>query len=1645
MKLLAFCMVVIACIVQPGYCVQTKLLVAAPAATCSHDDLTVAIIMVDKKKNTDVHVLVLNPHTGATLDEKNVKLEWSNNFMALVKLQVKPDDVEKWKEDFVRLMVKWDGDQHLESDIPLTSRRGLVFVQTDRPIYTPNSDVKIRLFPVTRQLNPIAFPLAVDIINPDGVIVDRIEKTAFQVEKVMELGPFHIPAITRLGNWKIVSRLEDKPQFNYTSGFKVEEYVLPTFDVSITSEQPYLHIYDKSFTIHIKAMHLYGKPVVGRAYVRYGVKHQSKKTLLSTSTRLVQFVQGEAMHTLMQEHILKQFPDPKLLLGDSLYVEASVISADAGEIENALLDDIPIVASPYNIESQWTVPFFKPGLPYICKVLVLNPDGFPAAGVPVKVSFMLDSSGGNWISENQITQKDGIAMQVINTNKDSKKLDIKVQTEDVRLDQSQQAETSFTISLYSSPSGSFINLNTRGEVKSPGDRVFFDVFIKSDDIDKIINFNYLVVSNGKIHKCEAEGRKGLTTSVSLLLTHELVPQFRLVAFFILPSGELVSDSIVIDVQDSCHAKLSLEVAGGNRHFTPKDDVDFDLSGEPDSWVAVGAVDKAAYVLDKQNKLTGKKVYKAMEESDLGCSVGSGKTGPLVFRDAGLAIMAKQVIGMDDVKDSRCPNRRTRRKRELVLDIATNKAKTYPAELQICCRDAAIESPLGFTCEERAKHIDSEDERCRNVFLECCKHVAEEILIAEEDEEDFGQSQAEDSMIQESKVVIRSYFPESFMWEVIDLSRKAVKGKTIITKKMPDSITTWDIQAVEVSQSKGLCVGPSLELTVFKQFFLKVHTPYALKQYEQVELRVVIYNYGNRHVKGEIQVKCGDDICTDAEPHEPIKSRFSVEKNSAASFSFMVVPLATGESYVSVLARVFGSDVHDAVEKKLRIMPEGNYEEISLSWPIQPTRHGGKRVIIIKNETPKNVVPGTEMSSFLSAQGNLIAETIQNTVKESKISSLLRLPRGCGEQNMMYTSITVMVARYLNQSDQWSQMGDPLAKDRALNFIRSGYASQLNYRKGDYSYAAWIGRPSSTWLTAFVTKVFSQASRLVYIEVNEICGSVRWLMKKQQPDGSFIESLSIVHENMMGQVSGDVLITSFVFIAMLEARETCINQVEGFTPAVERAHGYLTTQALNGLDSYPLAITAYALSLWKTSDAAAKHTMNKLKTSGQQTDESIHWGSDIGKAAAVESTAYGLLAAIQHEESEVAEKATNWLSQSAGFGGGFQSTQDTVMALQALTQFESRHAGMKNLALTFKIRGEENGVFDKEFQITNDNAFVQKPFKVPVHGKLTVTASGTGQGILTFVQKYREKVAIKKDCNGFSLSITTTRQDNDQDGQRPHQLINPEFNVYRFFSCFRYERKEKPGMVVMDISLPTGFAAKKKDLDDMKNLVDTYIVQYELRPGRVFLYLDKVNMGGDNCVGFRLSQVFDSNLVLPVSATVFTYYEPEFRCSQSYHPKVEVDHKTPCHGNLCNCLERDCVELFEMADEDRNDKRNDAACEADYVFIIDVKGVTETASYVNINAALKTVLKKGMDRTIHVGATRSFVTPKHCGKNLNVSPGDNYLVMGLQNAHWRNCDRTQYILTTESWFEKFQLEVVCRLPSPPKSCQVSENFKGCSVL
>ncbi|NWW82636.1 CO3 protein, partial [Climacteris rufus] len=147
---------------------------------------------------------------------------------------------------------------------------------------------------------------------------------------------------------------------------------------------------------------------------------------------------------------------------------------------------------------------------------------------------------------------------------------------------------------------------------------------------------------------------------------------------------------------------------------------------------------------------------------------------------------------------------------------------------------------------------------------------------------------------------------------------------------------------------------------------------------------------------------------------------------------------------------------------------------------------------------------------------------------------------------------------------------------------AGYTQQLAFRKPDSSYAAFIGRPSSTWLTAYVVKVFAMASRLIDIEHAEICGPLKWLiLNKQKPDGVFQEDAPVIHKEMVGGYHGaepEVSLTAFTLIALQEARDICKDQVNSLDGSINKAADFLARRYEQLARPYTVALASYALAL-----------------------------------------------------------------------------------------------------------------------------------------------------------------------------------------------------------------------------------------------------------------------------------------------------------------------------------------------------------------------------------------------------------------------------------------------------------------------------------
>ncbi|KAK7147686.1 hypothetical protein R3I94_010263 [Phoxinus phoxinus] len=59
---------------------------------------------------------------------------------------------------------------------------------------------------------------------------------------------------------------------------------------------------------------------------------------------------------------------------------------------------------------------------------------------------------------------------------------------------------------------------------------------------------------------------------------------------------------------------------------------------------------------------------------------------------------------------------------------------------------------------------------------------------------------------------------------------------------------------------------------------------------------------------------------------------------------------------------------------------------------------------------------------------------------------------------------------------------------------------------------------------------------------------------------------------------------------------------------------------------------------------------------------------VNEALTVETTAYALMTALEQNDLITAHAAACFLSSQENYEGGFKSTQDTIVALEALTEY-----------------------------------------------------------------------------------------------------------------------------------------------------------------------------------------------------------------------------------------------------------------------------------------------------------------------------------------------------------------------------------------
>ncbi|KAG8336218.1 hypothetical protein J6590_049457 [Homalodisca vitripennis] len=377
--------------------------------------------------------------------------------------------------------------------------------------------------------------------------------------------------------------------------------------------------------------------------------------------------------------------------------------------------------------------------------------------------------------------------------------------------------------------------------------------------------------------------------------------------------------------------------------------------------------------------------------------------------------------------------------------------------------------------------------------------------------------------------VRSNFPETWLWEMIDAG---VDGKATLSKTVPDTITSWMVTAFSVDPLYGLgLLDQPRKLRVFRPFFVSLDLPYSVIRGEIVAIPVVVFNYMDKDVDAEVTLENSDefnfadysndvnDVPTGLDLFR--KKKLRVRANDGANTAFMITPKQLG--YINIKVTATSPTAEDIVERKLLVKAEGEtqYKNKAVFIDLRQTNSFSTNVTL---DIPKNIVPGSERIE-VSAVSDVMSSSINN------LANLIKMPFGCGEQNMLNFVPNIVVMEYLKNT----QLMKGAIEHKILRYLEKGYQQELTYKHDDGSFSAFGNSdPSgSTWLTAFVAKSFRQAAPYITVEEKVIMDALDWLANVQVPNGSFPEVGTVSHQDMQGGAAKGLALTAYTLTAFLE--------------------------------------------------------------------------------------------------------------------------------------------------------------------------------------------------------------------------------------------------------------------------------------------------------------------------------------------------------------------------------------------------------------------------------------------------------------------------------------------------------------------------------
>lgn len=677
---------------------------------------------------------------------------------------------------------------------------------------------------------------------------------------------------------------------------------------------------------------------------------------------------------------------------------------------------------------------------------------------------------------------------------------------------------------------------------------------------------------------------------------------------------------------------------------------------------------------------------------------------------------------------------------------------------------------------------------------------------------------------------RTDFRNTIYWNPEVVTNK--EGKANITFWNNDALTTFRIVAEGVGGAKLL---GRTEQTYFTKlpFELTAKVPPYFSVNDVLQLPIYLANNTDRAIKGLLEVQA-------PKAFEINEQRINVN----------LAPQSVKTLYVQgKVARILNKkdEAQLGVQFKSDLYSESyaqNIEVYSKGFPIHESYSGNH----LKNSFTVQI-PEIEENSL---QVDLVAyPNIFNGLMES-IASILSRPHGCFEQVSSSTYPNILALQFLDKTGT----ARPGFRARALDYIADGYKKLAAYETSEKGFEWYGDTPPHEGLSAFGLLEF-MAMKQVYPGVSEamIERTKQWLLSRRDGQGGFKQN-----SGKYGFAAASKKVNNaYIVYALSEAG------VKSIAKEYHKAY----QEATQSQDAYRMALlTLAAFNLAKKQDAQTllamlRSQLKRYQPGKLKADHSLV--RSYGNSLQIETCAFIALAEMRQKQPEISriQPLIDYII-SQRLGGYFGSTQGTILALQALTQYAAMQSQKAQNGTLLVYKGNEQ-IASLNYSKNQQGQAILKGLEKHLLAEsqdITVRFAHQDQ-IIPFTLNTRYYAITPSASEACNIALKT-------------QLARPEVAVnetVRLTTTIRNKKQQGQASTIALVGIPSGLSPQPWQLKELQERGT--VAYYELRKSYVIFYFREMAPGASKTIHLDLKAAIPGTYRAPASSA-YLYYTSEHK-------------------------------------------------------------------------------------------------------------------------------------------------------------------------